>query len=141
MNIFDPNNPRHREILREEIVRAKRIIAEEENPERGTDSWATTTIASKDPQFGRVLYRGATDIMRRDPENESKYNALLAAYLRHIGKAAMEDMTVREMENFWDKLVAFKNRINPPHQYDPNVSALDADSYRAGRGRDGYQGD
>lgn len=139
MNIFDPNNPRHRQILREELARAKRIMAEESD--RGTEDWANTTIASKDPQFGRVLYRGALDIMRRDPKNEARYNALLANYLRRVGKATIEDCTVREMENFHDLLIKFKNKIDPPHQYDSSKSSLDADSYRAGRGRGNWQGD
>lgn len=136
MNLFDPNNPTHIQILKEELIRAKRIIIEDQQ-----EDWANTTIASKDRTFGRVLYRGALDIMKRDPKHESKYNALLAAYLRNVGKATMEDMTVREMENFWDKLVAFKNRLNPPHQYDPNKSALTPDAYKDGQGRGGWQGD
>ena len=136
--IFDANNPRHREILREELTRAKRIM---EQVERGADDWATTTVASKDPTFGRVIYRGAKDIMRRDPENESKYNALLANYLRRVSKATLEDLTVREMENFHDLLIKFKNKITKPTMWTSDKSALDADSYRSGRGRDGYQGD
>ena len=136
--IFDERNPKHIQILREELARAKRIITEEE---RGTDSWATSTIASKDPQFGRVLYRGAKDIMSRDKENEPRYNRLLARYLENIGKAIMEDMTVREMENFHDLLIKFKNKLNPAKQFDPNNSALTPDAYKDGQGRGGWQGD
>ena len=136
--IFDEKNPRHIQILREELQRAKRIITEEE---RGTEDWANSTIASKDTTFGRVLYRGALDIMKRDAKNARHYDALLSQYLRNVNKATIEDLTVREMENFWDKLVAFKNKLNPPHQYDPTKSALDADSYKAGQGRGGWQGD
>lgn len=136
--IFDEHNPRHIQILREELARAKRIITEEE---RGTDSWATSTIASKDPQFGRVIYRGAKDIMSRDKENEPKYNALLANYLRRINKATLEDLTVREMENFHDLLIKFKNKINPGKKYDPTKSSLTADAYKDGQGGGGWQGD
>ena len=132
--IFDERNPKHIQILREELARAKRIITEEE---RGTDSWATSTIASQDPLFGRVLYRGATHILKQD----ERYNALLAAYLRNINKATMEDMTVREMENFLDKLIAFKNKLNPGKEYDPTKSALTPDAYKDGQGRGGWQGD
>lgn len=137
--IFDEKNPRHIQILREELRRAKRIIAEQE--ERGTEDWANSTIASKDPTFGRVLYRGALDIMKRDAKNTRHYDALLSQYLRNVNKATIEDLTVREMENFWDKLVAFKNKLNPPHQYDTTKSALTPDAYKDGQGRGGWQGD
>ena len=140
--IFDETNPRHIEILREELKRAKKLMAEQETPARGTDAWATTTIASKDPTFGRVLYRGALDIMKRDEKNRQRYDRLLSQYLKNVNKATIEELTVREMENFHDLLIKFKNKITTPVMWTTDKpSALDADSYSAGQGRGGWQGD
>lgn len=139
--IFNEKNQRHIEILREELKRARNSMNEQNAMQRGTDAWATSTIASKDPLFGRVLYRGALDIMRRDPKNEARYNALLANYLRRIEKATIEDLTVREMENFHDLLIKFKNKIDPQKSFDPNDSALTAAAYKDGYVRGGWQGD
>lgn len=140
--IFDESNPRHIEILREELKRAKRLMSEQDMPQRGTDAWATTTIASKDPQFGRILYRGALDIMKRDEKNRQRYDRLLSQYLRNVNKATIEDLTVREMENFHDLLIKFKDKITTPTMWTTDKpSALTADAYKDGQGRGNWQGD
>jgi hypothetical protein len=131
--IFDHNNPRHLEILREELKRAKRIMED-----IGDAYDPDTLLAVKDVNLGRPLYRGLTHMMKEDP----RYNPLLANFLRRVDKAALEDLTVAEINKFFTLFIRFKERLNPSsNKMGDGSSNLDADSYKAGQGRGGWQGD
>lgn len=177
--IFDESNPRHIEILREELKRAKRIlteaysadrlwgnmtpderksalyVAKAPNPEEYLDKrWDDIPADMQDlidlsdyerateNNIGRSLYRGALDIMKRDEKNRQRYDRLLSQYLRNVNKATIEELTVREMENFHDLLIKFKNKITTPTMWTTDKpSALTPDAYKDGQGRGNWQGD
>ena len=135
--IFDHNNPRHMQILLEELTRAKQIMTEDAH-----DEWSENTLAVKDRTLGLSLYRGITHMLKQDP----RYDRLLANFLRRVDKAALEDLTIKEINHFFDILIKFRDRIAPDRfgydvNPDPNKTALDADSYRDGQGQGGWQGD
>ena len=131
--IFDHTNPRHMEILREELQRAKNIM---ESVDDAYDP--DTLLAVKDKNLGRPLYRGLTHMMKEDP----RYDALLSNFLRRVDKAALEDLTVAEIDKFFTLFIRFKERLNPSiNRAGDGSSNLDADSYKAGQGRGGWQGD
>jgi hypothetical protein len=135
--IFDHNNPRHMEILREELTRAKHIMFEEIR-----DDWSENTLAVKDKTLGLPLYRGISSMLREDP----RYDRLLASFLRRVDKVTLEDLSIKEINHFFDLLIKFRDKIAPDRfgydtNADPNKTALDADSYKAGQGRGGWQGD
>lgn len=132
MNIFDPNNQRHREILREELARAKQIMEEVENTYD-----PDTLLAIKDKVLGRSLYRGILHLMKDD----HRYNMLLSKFLRQINKATLEDLTVNEIDKFFTLLTRFRAKLNPGPIHDLSKSALTPDEYSANRGRGRYQGD
>jgi hypothetical protein len=137
MDIFDHNNPRHMEILREELVRAKQIMEDVENNNTYDPD---TMLAINDKWVGRPLYRGLNHMMKEDP----RYNHLLARFLREVNKVTMEDLTVSEIDRFFTLFTKFRAKINPESQHNwgtTNSTSLDADSYKAGRGRGGWQGD
>jgi hypothetical protein len=131
--IFDHKNPRHMQILREELVRAKKIMEDIGN---GYDP--DTLLAIKDKNLGRPLYRGLSAMMQEDP----RYNALLSNFLRRVDKAALEDLTVAEIDKFFTLFIRFKEKLNPSSNRSGDGSSnLDADSYHDGQGRGGWQGD
>jgi hypothetical protein len=131
--IFDHTNPRHLEILREELKRSKRIMED-----IGDAYDPDTLLAVKDKNLGLPLYRGLTHMMKEDP----RYNALLANFLRRVDKAALEDLSVAEINKFFTLFIRFKERLNPStNKMGDGSSNLDADSYKAGQGRGGWQGD
>jgi hypothetical protein len=67
---------------------------------------------------------------------------LLANFLRRVDKAALEDLTVAEINKFFTLFIRFKERLNPSsNKMGDGSSNLDADSYKAGQGRGGWQGD
>ena len=71
MKIFDFNNPRHIEILREELSRAKRIIKEH----------SRRTIAEGLPHNADLYYRGIMHMLR-DKENRFANTAEVAVWLK-----------------------------------------------------------
>jgi hypothetical protein len=137
--IFDHTNPRHLEILSEELTRARRVLALTEEAENQSGYDPDTLLAVKDKNLGRPLYRGLTHMMKEDP----RYNYLLANFLRRVNKAALEDLSVAEINKFFTMFIRFKERLNPSSNKmgDGSSSGLDADSYKAGQGRGGWQGD
>jgi len=86
---------------------------------------------------GRSLYRGTKYAMTQDPHA----NRFVMTFLKQKNKAAIEELTVAEMSDLNVKLWRFVKRNEPKIDYDPSKSALDADSYKAGQGRGGWQGD
>jgi hypothetical protein len=172
IKLFDHTNPTHIKILREEIARAKRLMAEAysadrlwgnmlpderkgalyvakvENPEEYLDvRWDDIPADIQDlidlsayerateNQTGRSLYRGTKYAMTQDP----LANRFVMAFLKQHNKAAIEELTVAEMSDLNVKLWRFVKRNEPAPK--PYTSALDADSYKAGQGRGGWQGD
>lgn len=172
MKIFDHNNPKHLEILREELYRTKLILAEVysadrlwgnmlpderkgalyiakvEDPDEYLDvAWDEIPADIQDlidlsdyerateNNTGRSLYRGTKYAMTQDPAA----NRFVMAFLKKHNKAAIEELTVKEMSDLNVKLWRFVKRNEPAPK--PYTSALDADSYKAGQGRGGWQGD
>lgn len=172
MKIFDHNNPKHLEILREELYRTKLILAEVysadrlwgnmlpderkgalyiakvEDPDEYLDvAWDEIPADIQDlidlsdyerateNNTGRSLYRGTKYAMTQDPAA----NRFVMAFLKKHNKAAIEELTVKEMSDLNVKLWHFVKRNEPAPK--PYTSALDADSYKAGQGRGGWQGD
>ena len=172
MKIFDHNNPKHLEILREELYRTKLILAEVysadrlwgnmlpderkgalyiakvEDPDEYLDvAWDEIPADIQDlidlsdyerateNNTGRSLYRGTKYAMTQDPAA----NRFVMAFLKKHNKAAIEELTVKEMSDLNVKLWRFVKRNEPVPK--PYTSALDADSYKAGQGRGGWQGD
>lgn len=88
-------------------------------------------------QTGRSLYRGTKYAMTQDP----LANRFVMTFLKQHNKAAIEELTVAEMSDLNVKLWRFVKRNEPKINYDPSKSGLDADSYKAGQGRGGWQGD
>ena len=88
-------------------------------------------------QSGRSYYRGTKHAMTLDP----LANRFVMAFLKPLNKAAIEELTNQEMLDLNVKLWRFVKRNEPKRMYDPNKSGLDADSYKAGQGRGGWQGD
>jgi len=86
---------------------------------------------------GRSLYRGTKYAMTQDPAA----NRFVMTFLKQHNKAAIEELTVKEMSDLNVKLWRFVKRNEPKIDYDPSKSGLDADSYKAGQGRGGWQGD
>lgn len=174
IQIFDHTNPRHIQILREEIVRAKKLmseaysadrlwgnmlpderkgalyIAKVENPDEYLDAaWDDIPADIQDlidlsdyerateNNTGRSLYRGTKYAMTQDPAA----NRFVMAFLKRLNKAAIEELTVKEMSDLNVKLWRFVKRNEPKINYDPSKSALTPDAYKAGQGRGGWQGD
>lgn len=71
MKLFDFNDPRHVEILREELQRAKRIIKEH----------SRRTIAEGLPHNADLYYRGIMHMLR-DKENQFANTAEVAVWLK-----------------------------------------------------------
>lgn len=85
-------------------------------------------------QTGRSLLRGTVAAMKEDPHG----NHFVMKYLRHTGKAAIEQLTVSEIDDLNAKLWRFVKRNQN------NVQTLGGptpDEYSANRGRGNYQGD
>lgn len=173
MKIFDHTNPKHLEILQEELFRAKKIlveaaysadrlwgnmtpderksalyVAKAPNPEEYLNKrWDDIPADMQDlidlsdyerateNNTGRSLYRGTKYAMTQDPAA----NRFVMAFLKQHNKAAIEELTVKEMSDLNVKIWRFVKRNEPAPK--PYTSSLDADSYKAGRGRDGWQGD
>lgn len=172
--IFDEKNPRHIEILREELIRAKRIMAEAYSADRlwgnmTPDERKSALYVAKAPNpeeylnkrwddipadmqdlidlsdyeratennTGRSLYRGTKYAMTQDPAA----NRFVMAFLKQHNKAAIEELTVKEMSDLNVKIWRFVKRNEPKINYDPSKSALTPDAYKAGQGRGNWQGD
>lgn len=182
MKLFDHTNPRHLQILQEELTYVKNLIQEEnrlkgklveaysadrlwgnmtqderksalyiakvEDPDELLDArWDDIPADIQDlidlsdyerateNNTGRSLYRGTKYAMTQDPNA----NRFVMAFLKQRDKAAIEELTVKEMSDLNVKLWRFVKRNEPVPK--PYTSALDADSYKAGQGRGGWQGD
>lgn len=172
--IFNEKNSRHIEILREELIRAKKIlteaysadrlwgnmtpderksalyVAKADGPEEYLDKrWDDIPADMQDlidlsdyerateNNTGRSLYRGTKYAMTQDPNA----NRFVMTFLKQHNKAAIEELTVKEMSDLNVKLWRFVKRNEPKIDYDPSKSALTPDAYKAGQGRGGWQGD
>ena len=130
MMIFDHRNPRHIEILREEISRAKKLI--------------------KENQDANMYMRGIFSIIFRD--NDFKNTNSMQDFIAGVVNATSTDKD--------DILNALRDyaRANPEKMQDLNIeiskmaeplrptkfsatSALTPDAYKDGQGRGGWQGD
>ena len=130
MMIFDYKNPKHIEILREEISRAKKLI--------------------KENQDANMYMRGIFSIIFRD--NDFKNTNSMQDFIAGVVNATSTDKD--------DILNALKDyaRANPEKMQDLNIeiskmaeplrptkfsatSSLTPDAYKDGQGRGGWQGD
>ena len=132
MKIFDYNNPRHLEILQEELYRAKKILIE------------------SDQQTANMYMRGIFSIIYRDTDykNTNELQDFIAGVVNATSTDkddilnALKDYTRANPEKMQELNIQISKMAEPLHPTKFNTtSALDADSYRAGRGRDGFQGD
>ena len=98
MNIFDKNNPIHREILREEIAK---IIKEQEDftgPGEGEQ-------LAIDDQGGRTNLRIIKDKLKMDKANPNKpYTKLVRSYLDIVNKDTLDDITIEQSYDLLTKL-------------------------------------
>lgn len=132
MKIFDYNNPRHLEILQEELYRAKKILIE------------------SDQQTANMYMRGIFSIIYRDTDykNTNELQDFIAGVVNSTSTDkddilnALKDYTRANPEKMQELNIQISKMAEPlrPTKFN-TTSALDADSYRAGRGRDGFQGD
>ena len=130
MKIFDHNNPRHLEILQEELYRAKKILIE------------------SDQQTANMYMRGIFSIIYRD--TDFKNTNELQDFIAGVVNATSTDKD--------DILNALKDyaRANPEKMQELNIqiskmaeplrptkfsSTLTPDAYKSGQGRGGWQGD
>ena len=132
MKIFDYNNPRHLEILQEELYRAKKILIE------------------SDQQTANMYMRGIFSIIYRDTDykNTNELQDFIAGVVNATSTDkddilnALKDYTRANPEKMQELNIQISKMAEPlrPTKFN-TTSALDADSYLAGRGRDGFQGD
>jgi hypothetical protein len=133
MKIFDPHNPRHLAILKEELVRAKTIIIEDHN------------IANE----GNMMLRGIWSIIYRD--GEYKNTNEMQDFIARVTKAEStdkDDLHVA-LQNFakqypdkMDKLNrAIVHMSQPIRNTKQTLGGPTPDEYSANRGRGRYQGD
>jgi spore germination protein GerM len=130
MKLLDLKNSRHMEILREELSRAKKIITEN--------------------QQANMYMRGIFSIIYRD--NEFKNTNAMQDFIAGVVNAkstdkddilnALKDYTKANPEKMQDLNTEISQMTEPIHtRTSAGTSSLDADSYRAGQGRGGWQGD
>lgn len=159
--IFDEKNPRHIEILREELLRAKKVLTEAYSADRlwgnmTPDERKSALYVAKveDPaeyldvrwddipadiqdlidlseyeratenNAGRSLYRGTKHAMTLDP----LANRFVMAFLKRLNKAAIEELTVKEMSDLNVKIWQFVKRNEPKPK--PMSNSLTPDAYK-----------
>jgi hypothetical protein len=130
IQIFDHTNPRHIQILREEISRAKKIVTE--NQEANMYMRAIFSIIYRNTDFKNTnamqdFIAGVVNASSTDKDDILN---------------ALKDYTRANPEKMQELNIQISKMAEPlrPTKFN-TTSALDADSYRAGRGRDGFQGD
>jgi hypothetical protein len=135
MKLFDHTNPRHVEILREELKRAKRILFETDRQ-----------------QFmqANMYMRGTFSIIFRDSEykNTNKMQDYVAGVvnststdkddiLNALKQYAKENP--EKMQELNTDVAKMAEPINPTKS--TGTSSLTPDAYKSGQGRGGWQGD
>ena len=130
ISLFDHTNPRHIEILREEITRAKKII--------------------KENQFANMYMRAIFSIIYRDMDfkNTNEMQDFIAGVVgaKSTDKDdilnALKEYTRTNPDKMQDLNIEISKMAEPtrPTKFTTN-SSLDADSYKAGQGKGGWQGD
>jgi len=85
-------------------------------------------------QTGRSLLRGTIAAMKEDP----LANRFVMAFLKRVNKAAIEQLTVSEIDDLNAKLWIFVKRNQNNMQ---TLGGPTPDEYSANRGRGNYQGD
>jgi hypothetical protein len=104
MNIFDKNNPIHREILREEIAK---IIKEQEDftgPGEGEQ-------LAIDDQGGRTNLRAIKKIA--DMKSTNPFNRLVIKYLDIVNKDTINDITVEQSYDLLSDLHELEKELKP----------------------------
>lgn len=133
MKIFDAKNPRHRAILKEELVRAKNILDDDRQMMMNAN----------------MMIRGIWSIIYRD--GEYKNTNEMQDFIAKVTKAEStdkDDLHVA-LQNFakqypdkMDKLQqAVVHMSQPIHNTKHSLGGPSPDEYSANRGRGGYQGD
>lgn len=101
MNIFDKNNPIHRQILREEVAK---IIEQTNSDNSGTDEQL-----AKNTQSGRTNLRAIKSKLDMDTANpfpDNPYNKLVIKYLDIVNVETLNDITT---EQSYDLLLKIHN--------------------------------
>lgn len=136
MNIFDKNNPIHRQILREELAK---IIKEQEDftaPGKGEQ-------LAKNDQGGRTNLRAIKsklDMDSLDPFNPNPFNRLVIKYLDIVNKDTLDDITVEQSYDLLTKLHELKSKTaKRPVQSKPKID-IDPYDMPGGRSSTGYMG-
>lgn len=135
MKLFDHTNPRHIQILREELSRAKKILVE---TDRQQFIMANSSM------------RGIFSIIYRDDEfkNTNEMQDYVAGVVN--SKSTDKDDILTALRQYAkdnpEKMMEFNIEIQkmsePIHSNNASgTSSLDADTYKAWQGRGGWQGD
>lgn len=135
MKLFDHTNPRHIQILREELSRAKKILVE---TDRQQFIMANSSM------------RGIFSIIYRDDEfkNTNEMQDYVAGVVN--SKSTDKDDILTALRQYAkdnpEKMMEFNIEIQkmsePIHSNNTSgTSSLDADTYKAWQGRGGWQGD
>ena len=132
MKIFDHNNPRHLEILQEELYRAKKILIE------------------SDQQTANMYMRGIFSIIYRDTDykNTNELQDFIAGVVNATSTDkddilnALKDYARANPEKMQELNIQISKMTEPlrPTKFN-TTSALTPDAYKSGQGRGGWQGD
>lgn len=132
MSIFDHTNPRHIEILQEELFRAKKILVE-------------TNL-----QLANMYMRGIFSIIYRD--NDYKNTNAMQDFIAGVVNAtstdkddilnALKDYSRANPEKMQELNIEISKMAEPLHPTKFSAtSSLTPDAYKDGQGRGGWQGD
>lgn len=134
MKLFDKNNPRHREILREEIGK---VLKEQDFMAPGEGEQL-----AKNDQGGRTNLRAIKsklDMDSLDPFNPNPFNRLVIKYLDIVNKDTLDDITIEQSYDLLTKLHELeKETAKQPVQSKPKTDINPYDM--PGGSSSGYMG-
>jgi hypothetical protein len=142
MKLLDLTNPRHQQIVAEEIARAKRIqLAEQSDSSEMPygEELATST------QIGRMNLRAIKsklDMTTLNPYPDNPYNKLVIKYLDIVNVDTLDEITTEQSTDLLVKLHELASKLKPSdikwgHTENPNVNPYDQ---AGGRPSTGYLG-